>query len=189
MTRASMLVLLASLFPYAAAFAPVARSTAVHRPRTSGLQLLAPSEDVITPLGDYILVDLQVRSLPELGCGFSNPRLFLSLTVSSRTPALALGVPQSIPSQTEVGILLPTTFMNEFDDAEFLKPECRAGVVKAMGPGAMLEDSTRAPMPDFKVGQKVIVGPEKGERVQLDGQSLQESTLFLFKAEEIWSSI
>lgn len=154
MTRASMLVLLASLFPYAAAFAPVARSTAVHRPRTSGLQLLAPSEDVITPLGDYILVDLQ-----------------------------------SIPSQTEVGILLPTTFMNEFDDAEFLKPECRAGVVKAMGPGAMLEDSTRAPMPDFKVGQKVIVGPEKGERVQLDGQSLQESTLFLFKAEEIWSSI
>ena len=188
MTRASMLVLLASLFPYAAAFAPVARSTAVHRPRTSGLQLLAPSEDVITPLGDYILVDLQVRLYQSLDVDF--PILaFFSLTVSSRTPALALGVPQSIPSQTEVGILLPTTFMNEFDDAEFLKPECRAGVVKAMGPGAMLEDSTRAPMPDFKVGQKVIVGPEKGERVQLDGQSLQESTLFLFKAEEIWSSI
>lgn len=93
---------------------------------------------------------------------------------------------QSIPDSTNAGILLPTTFMNEFDDAEFLLPECRAGTVVALGPGRLAPDGvTRIAMPDIQVGQKVIVGPAKGERVELYGQSLQESTHFLFTPEEV----
>ena len=76
--------------------------------------------------------------------------------------------------------------MNEFDDAEFLLPECRAGVVVAVGPGRLAADGvSRISMPDIQVGQKVIVGPAKGERVELYGQSLQESTHFLFTPEEV----
>ena len=90
-----------------------------------------------------------------------------------------------MPDATNAGILLPTTFMNQFDDAEFLLPECRAGVVVALGPGRLAPDGSRIPMPPISVGQKVIVGPAKGERVELYGQSLQESSLFLFTPEEV----
>lgn len=94
-------------------------------------------------------------------------------------------VAQSVPDATNVGILLPTTFHNEFDDAEFLAPECRTGTVVAMGPGRLAKDGSRVPMPPLEIGQKVVVGPAKGERVELFGQSLQDSTHFLFTPEEV----
>lgn len=80
---------------------------------------------------------------------------------------------------------MPTTFMNEFDDAEFTLPEVRAGVVVAVGPGALASDGSTIPMPPLEIGQKIVVGPTKGDRVQLEGQSLQEATLYLFKAEDV----
>ena len=42
-------------------------------------------------------------------------------------------------------------------------------------------------MPDIKVWQKVVVGPKAGIRIQLKDKPLRESTIFLFKAEEIWA--
>jgi co-chaperonin GroES (HSP10) len=94
---------------------------------------------------------------------------------------------QSAPSATVAGILLPTVFEDEQEDEAFAKPEPRAGTVLAVGPGALTKNGNRAPMPDIKVGQKVVVGPKAGIRIQLKDKPLRESTIFLFKAEEIWA--
>jgi co-chaperonin GroES (HSP10) len=93
---------------------------------------------------------------------------------------------QSIPSQTEVGILLPTVFLDDDEDDAFLAPEPRAGTIVSVGPGRTAGDGTTIPMPDLKVGQKIVVGPAKGKRVKLDGQLESEATLFLFTPDEIW---
>ena len=94
---------------------------------------------------------------------------------------------QSAPSATVAGILLPTVFEDEQEDEAFAKAEPRAGTVLAVGPGALTTNGNRAPMPDIMVGQKVVVGPKAGIRIQLKDKPLRESTIFLFKAEEIWA--
>ena len=95
---------------------------------------------------------------------------------------------QSVPSTTQAGILLPTVFEDEDEDDAFVKPEPRAGTVLAVGPGALTKDGARAPMPSLASGQKVVVAPTAGTRIPLDGRPLRESTIFLFKAEDIWAS-
>lgn len=110
-----------------------------------------PSADVVAPLNDHILVDLQ-----------------------------------SVPSQTTTGILLPTAFLDDEEDDAFAAPEPRAGTILAIGPGRVSEDGTKIPMPDLKVGQKIVVGPSKGEQLKLENVADSESTLFLFRPDEIW---
>jgi co-chaperonin GroES (HSP10) len=128
--------------------------------------------------------------LPALG-----PRSNLRATLIASIPAAEVMRPlndmilvklQSIPSQTKAGILLPTVFENEDEADEFVAPAMRVGTVVAFGPGRLAEDGTTVPMPPIAAGQQVVVGTGKGERVQLEGQSLQESTHFLFKADEVW---
>ena len=96
---------------------------------------------------------------------------------------------QSIPSQTATGVLLPTAFEDDNEDVAFNKPECRVGTVVAVGDGALTLDGARAPMPDISVGQKVLVSPAVGTRLQEEGKSMRDSTHFLFTAEEIWAAI
>jgi hypothetical protein len=40
-------------------------------------------------------------------------------------------------------------------------------------------------MPPFKVGQKVVVGKNAGEKVVLDGESAGEATHYLFTQDEL----
>lgn len=94
---------------------------------------------------------------------------------------------QSEPDKSLGGILLPTVYEDvaEKNDEAFVKPQPRAGTIVAIGPGRRSNNGKQViPMPPFKVGQKVVVGAEKGERVQLDGQSVAEATHYLFRTEE-----
>ena len=95
---------------------------------------------------------------------------------------------QSIPSETKGGVLLPTAFEDDDEFEQLLSPEVRAGVVVAIGPGAWKKDGeARSPMPDVKVGQKIIVSPTAGIRLQQEGKTVRESTMFLFEARDIWA--
>lgn len=94
---------------------------------------------------------------------------------------------QSVPSSTEAGILLPTVFFDveEKNEEAFVKAEPRAGTVVAWGPGRLSYDgSTLIPMPPLSVGQKIVCGAEKGERVVLDGESMGDATHYLFRIDE-----
>ena len=93
---------------------------------------------------------------------------------------------QSIPSETQAGILLPTVFEDEQEDLAFVQPEPRAGTVLAVGPGALTKGGEHATMPKITKGQKVVVGPVGGVRIPLDGKSKQDCTVYLFKADDIW---
>jgi len=96
---------------------------------------------------------------------------------------------QSVPSATEVGILLPTVYYDfeEKNEEVFVKPKPRAGTVVAVGPGRRSGDGcVIIPMPPLTVGQKVVVGADKGEKVVLDGEAARESTHFLFRVEELF---
>jgi len=95
---------------------------------------------------------------------------------------------QSMPSSTEAGILLPTAFQDDETFDQFITPKARLGTVLAVGPGAIASNGSPMPMPDFTVGQKVVVGPSAGNRLQAEGKSVQESTTFLFHADEIWGT-
>ena len=94
---------------------------------------------------------------------------------------------QSVPSATQAGVLLPTVFQDDQEDDAFVKPEPRAGTVLAVGPGIRTRDGEYASMPAISTGQKVVVAPTAGVRVPLEGRPLRESTIFLFKADEIWA--
>ena len=95
----------------------------------------------------------------------------------------------NVPAKTAKGILMPTVFQDDDEDDAFVKPAPRVGTIVSVGPGRVGKDGQLVPMPPISVGQKVVVGTSKGERVQLDGESLQESTLFLFTAEEVWHAM
>ena len=95
---------------------------------------------------------------------------------------------QSKPSTTTAGILLPTCFEDDDEIETFAKPEPRAGTIVAMGPGAITKSGDTAPMPPLSVGQKVVVAPTAGMRIQEEGKLLRDSTLFLFEAQDIWAS-
>ena len=74
---------------------------------------------------------------------------------------------------------------SEKNEEAFVKPEPRAGTVVSWGPGRLSEDGKELiPMPPLSVGQKIICGAEKGERVVLDGQSVGEATHYLFRVDE-----
>jgi len=71
-------------------------------------------------------------------------------------------------------------------DIAIVTPEPRAGTVVAVGPGRMSIDmKTRIPMPPLQIGQKVVVGAGRGEKVLLEGQLAQEGNLYLFRADEL----
>jgi len=111
------------------------------------------SADIVKPLQDFVLIDLQ-----------------------------------TVPSESAGGILLPTVFFSEEEKNEeaFVTPEPRAGTVVAVGPGRMSIDmKTRIPMPPLQIGQKVVVGAGRGEKVLLEGQLAQEGNLYLFRADEL----
>ena len=114
------------------------------------------SASKITPLQDYVLVDLQ-----------------------------------SVPSATDTGILLPTVFFDEAEKNEesFIQPKPRAGTIVAIGPGRRSNDgNVVVPMPDLKVGMKVVVGADQGERVILDGETTQDASHYLFKVNELFGN-
>jgi len=92
-----------------------------------------------------------------------------------------------VPSATQAGILLPTTFTDEDNEflSAFAKPEPKAGTVLAVGPGALTDGGKRVP-PAITVGSRVIVAPTAGIRVPLEGKPLTESSIFCFTAEDVW---
>ena len=116
---------------------------------------------------------------------------------SAQMPSTAAGIKpmqdyvlvdlQSVPSATSSGVLLPTVYFDgtEKNDEAFIAPEPRAGTVVAVGPGRRSWDGNVViPMPPLSVGQKVVVGADRGERVVLEGESASEATHFLFKINE-----
>lgn len=82
---------------------------------------------------------------------------------------------------------MPTVFQDEHEDDLFVKPEPRAGVVLAVGPGSITKNGQNAAMPALVPGQKVVVAPTAGIRVPLKGKPVQDSTVFIFNAEDIWA--
>ena len=96
---------------------------------------------------------------------------------------------QSAPAETKAGILLPSAFVDEETFDQFAKPEPRMGTIVAMGPGAVNEANERLPMPDLRVGQEVLIATATGVRVEEEGKPLRESTLHLFKPNEVWCKV
>lgn len=96
---------------------------------------------------------------------------------------------ETAPAETAAGILLPSAFVDEETFDQFAKPEPRVGTIVAMGPGGLMEDGSRVPMPPLSVGQEVLIATAAGERVEEQGKPLRESTLYLFRPEEIWCKI
>lgn len=85
-------------------------------------------------------------------------------------------------------ILLVLLVQDDQTFDQFITPKARLGTVLAVGPGAIASNGSPMPMPDFTVGQKVVVGPSNGNRLQAEGKTVQESTTFLFHADEIWGT-
>lgn len=92
------------------------------------------------------------------------------------------------PDASAGGILLPVVFIVEQEDA-FARPEVRQATVIAMGPGKLAKDGSRVPMPSVEVGQSVIIGPNKGIKIQEEGKILNDCSYFLCKAEDIWTAV
>ena len=95
---------------------------------------------------------------------------------------------QSVPAESEGGILLPTVYyaFEEKNEEVFVDPGPRAGTVVAFGPGRRSNDGKAiCPMPPLKVGQKIVVGRQMGEKVVLDGESNAEATHYLFRIDEL----
>ena len=63
---------------------------------------------------------------------------------------------------TKSGIVIP-------DTADKEKPQ--EGVVKAVGPGKLLEDGSRAPM-EVKVGDRVLFSKYAPDEIKVDGEEL-----------------
>ena len=122
-----------------------------------------------------------------------SPRAAVEMPVDKLTPLTnhVIVQLQREPDATLSGVLLPSVFDEDddpnFQAAAFVTPKPRVGTVLAVGPGLLKTDGSRAPMPDIAEGQKVVVGPSLGTRLQEEGRPLRESTLFLFEAEEIWA--
>ena len=126
---------------------------------------------------------VKVSLLPALAA------LIISITVLFSLPAQLslLILTSSEPASTLAGILLPTVYedVSEKNDEAFVKPEPRAGTIVAVGPGRRTGNGNAViPMPPLKVGQRVIVGADRGERVVLKGQAVSEATHYLFRTEE-----
>mmetsp|Transcript_18117 Transcript_18117/g.35291 ORF Transcript_18117/g.35291 Transcript_18117/m.35291 type:complete len:151 (-) Transcript_18117:369-821(-) len=90
---------------------------------------------------------------------------------------------QTEPAVSSGGIFLPTAYD---DDELFKKEPLRSGTVLAVGPGREAEDGTVVGMPNIKVGQTVMIAPTGGVKVEPEGRQDIETTVYLFKADEIW---
>jgi co-chaperonin GroES (HSP10) len=93
---------------------------------------------------------------------------------------------QTEPTQTSAGVLLPTAFTDDYD--AFITPKLRCGTVLAIGPGSEGEDGSSVPMLAVEVGQKVVVAPTGGLKVEPEGRDV-DSSVFLFEAEQIWAVV
>lgn len=86
----------------------------------------------------------------------------------------------SVPVETAAGILLPTMFEtdDDFDVARSL--EVRKGLVIAVGPSSSDQKGDVTPS-SVAPGDVVIVGPRGGIKLQEEGKSVSESSLYMFK--------
>jgi chaperonin GroES len=98
---------------------------------------------------------------------------------------------QSEPTVTEYGLLLPTVYSERleggFTDDQFVEKKPRAGVILAVGPGKLAEDTGKLIPPAVKAGQRCVVGPTGGIPVPQEGESEEE--LFIFREEQIWGIV
>jgi co-chaperonin GroES (HSP10) len=93
------------------------------------------------------------------------------------------------PSQSSGGILMPTAFSDDPNNAldQFKAKELRKGTVLEVGPGRLSQDGQASSSIDFKPGQQVMVAAVDGIKVEPDGPT--NKAVFLFKAEEVWATI
>ena len=125
------------------------------------------------------------RAPPPLAKGMTMPSTATSLKPLQDYVLVDL---QSVPAESEGGILLPTVYyaFEEKNEEVFVDPGPRAGTVVAFGPGRRSNDGKAiCPMPPLKVGQKIVVGRQMGEKVVLDGESNAEATHYLFRIDEL----
>lgn len=93
------------------------------------------------------------------------------------------------PAKSKGGILMPTAFSDDPNNAidMFKAKEVKFGTVLKVGPGRVSEDGKATPAPDLEVGQRVVVGPSIGIKVETNGPTPDEA-VFLFQAGEIWAT-
>eukprot|EP00967_Tisochrysis_lutea_P154624 scaffold307580_cov40-Tisochrysis_lutea.AAC.2 len=93
------------------------------------------------------------------------------------------------PAQSTGGILMPTAFSEDPNDAidQFKPKEVKKGRVLEVGPGRLSDDGKAVASVDFTPGQSVVVAPVDGIKVEPNGPS-PETSVFLFKSEEVWAT-
>jgi co-chaperonin GroES (HSP10) len=93
------------------------------------------------------------------------------------------------PAQSSGGILMPTAFSDDPNDAldQFKPKEVKKGRVLEVGPGRLSQDGQASPSIDLKPGQPVLVAAVDGIKVEPDGPTTK--AIFLFKAEDVWATI
>ena len=87
----------------------------------------------------------------------------------------------NVPTETTSGILLPTMFETDDDFDVRRALECRKGTVRAVGPGAVNYKGEVGPISYVQAGDTVIVGPRGGFKMQEQGKSYDDSSLYMFK--------
>lgn len=93
------------------------------------------------------------------------------------------------PAQSSGGILMPTAFSDDPNDAldQFKAKEIKKGKVLEVGPGRLSQDGQASPSIDLKPGQPVLVAAVDGIKVEPNGPT--KKAIYLFKAEEVWATI
>lgn len=95
----------------------------------------------------------------------------------------------NVPEETVAGILLPTVFETDSDFDVSRAPEVRKGKVVSVGPGITNDDGKLCAIDYITPGDTVIVGPFGGIKLQEMGKSAADSSLYMFRAADIWSKV
>jgi chaperonin GroES len=75
--------------------------------------------------------------------------------------------PTELPDRTRAGLHLPSMVRKKLADLDGAR-----GIVLALGPGMLMSNGQRWPMPPVDVGQTVIFQIEGAQKVQIDGEEL-----------------